>query len=122
VFHDESCLPDFAPMKQYAEPLSESAFLADELPYRTSVGELADAYGNRYLMVLNRDYAVDKTVTLKLNGTYRVYEVSREDGLQYVVDDATETLSLHLEAGDAALLRLQPAAEEAFTLEYRLVK
>ena len=122
VFHDESCLPDFAPMKQYAEPLSESAFLADELPYRTSVGELADAYGNRYLMVLNRDYAIDKTVTLKLNGTYRVYEVSREDGLQYVVDDATETLSLHLEAGDAALLRLQPAAEEAFTLEYRLVK
>jgi hypothetical protein len=73
-------------------------------------------------MVLNRDYAVDKTVTLKLKGTYRIYEVSREDGLQYVVDDATETLSLHLEAGDAALLRLQPAAEEAFTLEYRLVK
>jgi hypothetical protein len=122
VFHDDSCLSDFEPMKQYAEPLSESAFLADKLPYRTSVGELEDAHGNRYMMVLNRDYLSDQAVTLKLNQSYRVYEVSRDDGMQYVKSDCTDLLSLHLEAGDAALLRLQPAEEEAFTVEYRLVK
>ena len=122
VFHDGSCLPDFKPMRQYSEPLSHSAFLAGKLPYRTSVGEFDDSYGNRYMMVLNRDYLSGKTVTLKFNQSYRVYEVSRDDGLQYVKDDCTDLLSLHLEAGDAALLRLQPAKEEAFTVEYRLVK
>lgn len=122
VFHDDSCLADFEPMKQYTKPLSDSAFLTDKLPYRTSVGEFDDSYGNRYMMVLNRDYLVDKTVTLKLNKDYRVYEVSRDDGLQYVKNDRTDTLSLYLEAGDAVLLRLQPADEEAFTVEYRLVK
>ena len=122
VFHDDACLPDFEPMKQYAEPLSDSTFLQGKLPYRTSVGEFGDSYGNRYMMVLNRDYRSDKTVTLKLNKSYRVYEVSRDDGLQYVKNDCTNMLSLHLEAGDATLLRLQPAEEEAFTVEYRLVK
>ena len=122
VFHDDSCLPDFEPMKQYAEHIADSAFLADPLPYRTSVGEFEDAYGNRYMMVLNRDYHSDKTVTLKLNQSYRVYEVSRDDGMQYVQHDGTDLLSLHLQAGDAALLRLQPAEDEPFTVEYRLVK
>lgn len=122
VFHDGSCLSDFAPMEQYREPLSDSAFLADELPYRTSVGELEDPYGNRYMMVLNRDYLSDKTITLQLNASYRVYEVSRNDGLQYVQHDCVDMLSLHLEAGDAALLRLQPSEDDAFTLEYRLIK
>ena len=122
VFHDDACLADFEPMQHYAEPLSDSEFLAEKLPYRTSVGEFADSYGNRYMMVLNRDYQTDKTVTLKLNKNYRIYEVSRDDGLQYIKNDGTDTLSLHLEAGDAVLLRLQPAEEEAFTVEYRLVK
>ena len=122
VFHDAACLPDFAPMKQYAESISESAFLADALPYRTSVGEFEDSYGNRYMMVLNRDYHSDRTVELKLDRSYRIYEVSREDGRQSVIRDGTELLSLHLEAGDATLLRLQPAEEEPFTLEYNLVK
>ena len=122
VFHDGACLSDFEPMRQYSEQLSESVFLAGKLPYRTSVGEFEDLYGNRYMMVLNRDYVSDKTVTLKLNKKYRVYEVSRDDGLQYIRNDSTEMLSLHLEAGDATLLRLQPATEEAFTVEYRLVK
>lgn len=122
VFHDDSCLPHFDPMKSYAEPLSDSAFLAGALPYRTSVGEFSDAYGNGYMMILNRDYHADQTVTLKLRKNYRIYEVSRDDGLQYVQHDRTDILSLHLAAGDAALLRLQPAKDEAFTIEYRLVK
>lgn len=122
VFHDAGCLADFEPMKSYVQPFSDSTFLAEPLPFRTSVGEFEDAYGNRYLMVLNRDYASDKTVTLTFKDNYRIYEVSRDDGLQYVKNEGTDRLSLHLEAGDAVLLRLQPADEDAFTIEYRLVK
>lgn len=122
VFHDDSCLVDFEPMKQYVQPLSDSAFLSEKLPYRTSIGEFEDSYGNLYMMVLNRDYLTDKTVKLKLNNDYRVYEVNRDDGMQYVKNDSADMLSLDLEAGDAVLLRLQPAEEEAFTVEYRLVK
>lgn len=122
VFHDAACLPNFAPMKDYEIPLSESAFLAGELPFRTSVGEFEDAYGNLYMMVLNRDYALAKTIELKLNASYRVYEVSREDGKQFVRSDRTDALSLSLEAGDAVLLRLQPSEEEPFTIEYKLAK
>ena len=122
VFHDASCLPSFEPMKEYNEDIADSAFLASALPYRTSVGEFEDAYANRYLMVLNRDYINAKSLELKLNGSYRVYEVSRDDGMQYVKDNSTDILSLYLEAGDAALFRLQPADEEGFTVEYRLEK
>ena len=122
VFHDAACLPGFAPMQEYSEDIADSAFFAAPLPYRTSAGEFEDAYGNRYLMVLNRDYINGKSLHLKLNGKYRIYEVSRDDGMQYVKDDAADVLSLYLEAGDAVLCRMQPAEEEAFTVEYRLVK
>lgn len=122
VFHDASCLPEFEPMKEYAEDIADSAFLAEALPYRTSVGEFADAYGNRYLLVLNRDYITAKSLRLKLNGSYRIYEVSRDDGMQIVKDEQTDVLALYLDAGDAMLFRLQPSEEEAFTVEYRLEK
>ena len=92
------------------------------MPYRTSASEFEDAYGNKYLMVLNRDYLAEKTLTLALNGKYRVYEVSKDDGLQYIAADSTDKLNVQLAAGDAALFRLQPADEEAFTIEYRLSK
>ena len=122
VFHDASCLKDFAPMKEWADDIANSMFLVAALPYRTSASEFEDAYGNKYLMVLNRDYVSEKTLTLPLKGKYRVYEVSKDDGLQYIAADSTDKLSVQLAAGDAALFRLQPADEKAFTLEYRLSK
>ena len=73
-------------------------------------------------MVLNRDYMVEKKVSLPLNGNYRIYSVSKTDGLQYVEADSANTLDLTLAAGDAALIRLQKAEEVAFTIEYRLKK
>ena len=80
-------------MKQYAEPISESAFLKNELPYRTSVGEFEDSYGNRYIMVLNRDYISGKSVDLKLNGSYWPTPYSRAVW-QYKVDQAVEAVEL----------------------------
>ena len=46
------------------------------------------------MLVLNRDYMEEKTVTLALNGNYRVYEVSKADGLQYVTSDSTDKLEI----------------------------
>ena len=64
----------------------------------------------------------EKTISLELNGNYRIYEVSKDDGLQYVTADSTDKLVVTLSAGDAALIRLQKADEEAYTIEYRLSK
>ena len=59
---------------------------------------------------------------MPLKKAVRIYEVSKEDGLQYITAENTDALRVTLDAGDAVLLRLQDAAEEPFTVEYRLVK
>lgn len=122
VMHDASVNTRCDMYEELHNKVSESAYLACELPERVSASEFDDEYGNGYMMVLNRDYMTEKSFTLKLNGSYRVYEVSKEDGLQYVVSDATDNLEISLAAGDAKLIRLQKADEEAFTIEYRLSK
>ncbi len=123
VFHDKSVTgKDGAAYAALAEDARESAYLGGELPRRVSVSELADDYGNGYMMVLNRDYAVTQTVRVPLNGNYRIYEVSKEDGAQRVVCESTDTLTVDLIPGDGALFRLQHAEQEAFTVEYRLTK
>ena len=122
LIHDDSLLPGDPIMDTLRTPMAESELLTGSLPYRTSVSEHTDAYGNRYLMVLNRDYLKEADITLDLKETSRVYAVSRKDGEQYVVADSTDQLQLHLIPGDLALLRIQPAQEEAFTVEYYLDK
>ena len=76
--------------------------------------------GNKYMMILNRDYMTEKSVSLPLNGTYRIYEVSKADGLQRMLCDSTDTLSLKLSPGDDVLSRIQNASDEPFTIEYQL--
>ena len=87
-----------------------------------SVGEFKDAYGNLYLMVLNRDVAVEQEITLDLKQASRLYEVSRVSGRHEIVSDSAEQIKVTLAAGDAILYRVQPANEEPFTIEYRLEK
>ncbi len=122
VIHSDDLLPDCPYMQGLAESMADSRHLTGALPPRTSVGEFTDGYGNGYLMVLNRDYEMPASLTLSLKEKSRVYEVSRESGRQNVVWDSTDTLSVKLEKGDAVLYRIQSAAEDAFTLEYRLEK
>ena len=57
-----------------------------------------------------------------MKNTSRIYEVSKKDGVQRVVADAADQLELTLGKGDMALFRIQPAADEAFTVEYVLEK
>lgn len=125
VFHSDDVLTE--KLDTYKEGLNtdviaDSTVLDGALPLRTSVGELHDDYGNKYLLVLNRDYEKDVDITLSLKEESRVYLVDRDDGRQKLVKENTNEIFLHLKAGDARLLRVQPMKEEAFTIEYRLDK
>ena len=122
VIHDETVNPNCEMYAELHSKEADSAYLSCKLPERVSVSEYADEYGNGYMMILNRDYMTAKQFSLDLNGQYRVYEVSKADGLQYVTADSTDKLEFTLAAGDATLIRLQKADEEAFTVEYRLTK
>ena len=122
VIHSDDLLPGCEHMAGLAETMADSRLLCGTLPSRVSVGEFADAYGNQYLLVLNRDYETDAAVTLDLQADSRIYEVSRVTGRQNVIWDGTKQINVTLAKGDAILYRVQPAAEEAFTVEYRLEK
>jgi hypothetical protein len=122
VIHDDSLVLRCEIADQLANKLEESAYVSAPLPYRVSISEFEDEYGNGYMMILNRDYMKTADVELSLNGNYRIYEVSKTDGLQHVMSENTDKLALTLAPGDAALVRLQNADEEAFTIEYRLSK
>ena len=125
IFHSDDLLQN--PPDTYKEGLSEdrisdSTILDGTLASRTSVGELHDEYGNKYLFILNRDYEKANDITLSLKGQNRIYLVDRTDGRQKMTNENASALSVHLEAGDACLFRVQPMSEKAFTLEYRLDK
>ena len=123
VFHSPEVLEDKREFHASRQPISESKILADqELPMRCSVGEFTDNEGNRYLMVQNRDYNERRSFTLKLNKKYRTYEVSQEDGKQFVRDESTQELTVKPMPGDAVLIRCQDADEEAFFIDYVLKK
>lgn len=105
--------------KSYADSIADSQVLAGGLPSRASVGEMQDAYGNTYLLVLNREFEKPLEASIPLKGMYHIYEVSKEDGKQYLRDTA-DVLQVSLAPGDAVLLRVQPAEEVPFTAEYRI--
>ena len=122
VIHDEGLAPDAPAFYEMHETYKDSAYLASPLPKRISVSEYEDAYGNGYALILNRDYETEQTVSLPLQGATRIYEVSKADGRQRVIEEKAEAICLTLAPGDAALLRLQDAKDAPFTVEYKLCK
>jgi len=123
VFHSPELLAGNESYNQFRDPLINSQILADdELPFRCSAGEFVDSEGNRYLMILNRDYMDKRTFKLNLKKPFRVYEISEEDGLQSVRNRSTKCLNVELAAGDAIFLRMQDANEEPYLIDYVLKK
>lgn len=122
VFHSADLLAEYPYYDEFRDDIADSAVLTGELPERVSVGELEDAYGNTYLLILNRDFASAKNFTLNFKDTVRLYNVSRTTGRQVPVEGEWNTMNIELPAGDAVLFRVQPASEEAYTIEYRLEK
>jgi hypothetical protein len=109
-------------MANWRSSMEQSELLEGDLRFRLSVSEHHDAYGNRYLMVLNRDYETDAHVQLTLKNPSHVYKVSREDGEQRPMYLNAKKMQLHLAPGTLELYRIQPGEEEPFTVEYYLEK
>lgn len=122
VIHDETLLPGHPSMEGLRTSIGESELITGGLVPRTSISEHRDAYGNRYLMVLNRDYNETASLSLKMRELSNVYEVSKEDGEQYLRYEAEKALPVTLAPGDLRLYRIQPATEELFTVEYVIEK
>ena len=120
VYHSDDLLPGDKFMPEYVDNIEQSNVFCGKLPNRTSVGELEDEYGNKYVIVLNRDYEKTASITLDMKDDFRIYEVSKVDGYQDLIHESASKLPLELAPGDAVLLRVQPASEEAFTCEYKL--
>lgn len=120
IIHSDDLLPGCEYKEPYFNKIEESKIFAGKLPDRVSVGELSDGYGNRYAVVLNRDFCKTAKFTLPLKGDFRVYEVSKADGVQRVINDSACEISFALQPGDAVLYRFQPSSEQAFICEYEL--
>ena len=122
VIHDETLLADSPYMEGLRTPLSESELIEGGVRKRVSISEHEDAYGHKYLMVLNRDYDRDTFADLKLKNLSNVYRISREDGEERCVHVGVKEMQIALAPGDLALYRIQPAEEEPYTIEYYLEK
>lgn len=122
VIHDATLLPGHPTMEGLRTSMAESELLEGELLPRISVSEHTDPYGNRYLMVLNRDYDQEAHIRLNLKNLSRVYRVSKEDGEQHLIFDQTKYIHTYLQPGDLELFRVQDAGEEPFLVEYYLEK
>lgn len=120
VYHGSEVLPDDAYFNGHLrENVADDELLAiPELPFRCSVGVLADDFGNEYLAILNRDYHETRTFSLPLRRTSRLYEVSRADGRQYPVNDGTDRVTVTLSPSALALYRVEDAKKAPEDIEY----
>lgn len=122
VIHDDTLLKGHPVKENICTNMEESELLTGKLLPRISISEHQDAYGNKYLMVLNRDYEKNAHIELSLKNPSHIYEVSKDDGEQYLQYDNALFLPMYLTAGELKIYRIQPAEEEIFTIEYYLEK
>ena len=123
VYHSAELLAGSPYLTGLSDELTGHDILPQTLPRHCSVGELADAYGHRYFLFLNRDVDVPLDADLPLQKPIRLYTVSRETGEQIFLGDSITSLPLHLAAGDGVLYRMDEVTDaEPYTLEYRIEK
>jgi hypothetical protein len=122
VFHDDKVLANDPKKACYTEDFSQSVLFDGTLPHRISIGEFVDPEGNRYALILNRDYLASTSFALSLKKTMRVYEVSTKDGTQVLLHDSVNVLEGNLAPGECMLIRLQPASEDPYLIDYKLEK
>lgn len=122
VIHDDTLLPGHPTMEGIRTTMEESELLSGKLLPRISVSEHRDSYGNKYLMVLNRDYDKEAHVDLMLKNPSHIYEVSKEDGEQHLQYVDVNDLPMHLSPGELRIYRIQPSSEAPMTIEYYLEK
>ena len=94
VIHDDILLPDHPAMEGLRTSMEESELLCGKLLPRISVSEHRDAYGNKYLMVLKRDFDREAHIDLTLKNPSHIYEVGKEDGEQHLQYDDAQDLPM----------------------------
>ncbi|MBQ9118389.1 MAG: hypothetical protein IJY11_04225 [Clostridia bacterium] len=122
VFHDDAVLANDPKRANYTEDFAGSALFDGRLPHRISIGELQDGEGNRYALLLNRDYLSAKSIRLPLKNAANVYEINNNDGKQVLIKKDCTEIQLELAPAQCVFLRLQPAAEKPYLIEYELTK
>ena len=120
IYHDENLLKGDAYFDEHfrEDIKNSSVFDMEKLEKRCSLGEFRDSYGNKYILVLNRDYKEEKEFKITFRNTSRVYEVSKRDGMQGVVSENTKELVIKLLPGDAALYRIDDASKPEYSIKY----
>ena len=122
VIHDDTLLPGCPHAKGLFVAMEDSELLTGTLPPRVSVSEHTDSHGNRYLMILNRDYRATRDIMLSLRAPVHVWEVSGQDGQQHLLAESASALTGSYIPGELKLYRLQPAEEAPCGIEYYLDK
>ncbi len=120
IYHDDDLLKGDAYFDEhFRENIRESSvFDMEKLEKRCSIGEFSDSYGNKYILVLNRDYKTEKEFTVKFKKPSHIYEVSKTCGKQNLMNDSSDEISVKLAPGDAALYRIDDASEPVYLLDY----
>ena len=122
IFHDDTVLASDAKRANYLEDFSSSKLFDGKLDKRISVGELTDSEGNKYALLLNRDYRVNRPCVLPLKEAANVYEISPVDGKQVLIEEGAKEIKLDLAPAQCLFLRLQPASETPYLIEYELAE
>ena len=122
IFHDQAVLASDPKKANYTEDFATSALFDGTLPARISVGELTDGEGNRYVLILNRDYLERRAFSLPLKNASHVYEVSKKDGGQVLIERGATALTGDLAPGECVFLRLQDASQKPYLIRYELEK
>lgn len=120
IYHGKEVLPEDAYFNEhFREDIRKDDLTnLEELPFRCSIGRLSDDWGNQYMAILNRDYLRTQVFTIPLNGTKRIWEISKADGRHYCINNSSDCLHVTLEPGDMAFYRVQDTGEEDFEVEY----
>ena len=122
VIHDDTLLPGCPAAAGLFAAMEDSELLTGTLPQRVSVSEHTASHGNRYLMILNRDYRATRDIMLSLRAPVHVWEVSGQDGQQHLLAESASALTGSYIPGELKLYRLQPADEAPCGIEYYLDK
>lgn len=123
VYHSPDVLPEDPKFRtDYCDNIADSKIFAEELPNRISAAEFSDSEGNKYVMIMNRDYIKRHEMSLKLKENVRIYEISKKNGKHKIICDNTDVINLTLEPTDVVLYRIQKADEAPFEIDYILEK
>jgi hypothetical protein len=75
-----------------------------------------------YRTQVNKDFTAGCEYAIPLKGTFRIYVCDKNDGgKQSVLHEATDRLSLFLEAGEGVLVRIEQTAAKPKLIAHRIL-